>query len=90
MRKVPLEHIPHPPTSDSQTTLSTLAESAQQRVNQRKVAPTDTDTTGDSVSRFGEATAAAGFLGRFPGSEVMQLVQQFTGRTVETNSQVEK
>ena len=80
MGKVPLEYIPHPPTSDSQTTLSTLAESAQQKVNQRKAAPTH--TTGDSVSTFGEATAAAGFLGRFPGSEVMQLVQQFTGRTV--------
>ena len=80
MGKVPLEHIPHPPTSDSQTTLSTLAVSAQQRMKQRKAAPSH--TTGDPASTFGEATAAAGFLGRFPGSEVMQLVQQFTGRSV--------
>lgn len=78
VKKVPLEHIPHPPTSDSQKTLSILAQAAQQRMNQSKTAATQ--TTGDTVSTFGEAAAAAGFLGRFPGSEVMQLVQQFTGR----------
>lgn len=77
--KVPLEHIPHPPTSDGQKTLSTLAQAAQQRMNQRRTVATP--TTGDTVSTFGEAAAAAGFLGRFPGSEVMQLVQQFTGRS---------
>ena len=33
--------------------------------------------TGDDVTTFGEADAAAGFLGRFPGGEVMPLVQQF-------------
>ena len=77
--KVPLEHIPHPSISDSQKTLATLAQAAQQRMRQRK--PAATQTTGDTVSTFGEAAAAAGFLGRFPGSEVMQLVQQFTGRS---------
>ena len=76
--KVPLVHIPHPPTSDSQTTLATLAQAAQQRKEHTKAALTH--TTGDSVSTFGEAAAAAGFLGRFPGSEVMQLVQRFNGR----------
>lgn len=76
--KVPLVHIAHPPTSDSQTTLGTLAKAAQLARQLRKRAATN--TTGDSVSSFGEAAAAAGFLGRFPGSEVMQLVQQFTGR----------
>ena len=81
MGMVPLEHIPHPPTVDGQTTLSTLAESAHRRIRQRKAAPTH--TTGDAVGTFGEATAATGFLGRFPGSEVMQLVQQFMGRSAQ-------
>lgn len=34
---------------------------------------------GDAVLSFGEAAAAEGFLGRFPGSEVMPLIQQFIG-----------
>lgn len=78
--KVPLVHIAHPPTSDSQTTLGSIAQAARQARHLKK--PAAIHTTGDSVSSFGEAAAAAGFLGRFPGSEVMQLVQQFTGRLV--------
>lgn len=76
--KIPLVHIAHPPTSDGQTTLGTIAQAAKQARKLKK--PAAIQTTGDSVSSFGEAAAAAGFLGRFPGSEVMQLVQQFTGR----------
>ena len=78
--KVPLVHIAHPPTADGQITLGTIAQAAQRARNLRQSA--GTHTTGDSVSSFGEAAAAGGFLGRFPGSEVMQLVQQFTGRVV--------
>ena len=32
---------------------------------------------GDGAVRFSEAAAAAGALGRFPGSEVMPLVKRF-------------
>ncbi len=32
---------------------------------------------GDGVRRFGESAAAAGGLGRFPGCELMPLVQRF-------------
>lgn len=75
--KIPLKHIPHPSNADSRVTLSTLAQAAQQRT---QTAAVSAHKTGDSVQTFGEAAAAAGFLGRFPGSEVMPLVQQFTGR----------
>lgn len=34
----------------------------------------------DTVEAFDEISAAAGGLGRFPGREVMPLLQQFTGR----------
>ena len=34
---------------------------------------------GDGVSEFTEIAAAAGALGRFPGSQVMPLVRQFVG-----------
>ena len=34
---------------------------------------------GDGVSEFTEIAAAAGVLGRFPGSQVMPLVRQFVG-----------
>lgn len=32
---------------------------------------------GDGVRRFGESAGAAGGLGRFPGCELMPLVQRF-------------
>jgi hypothetical protein len=34
---------------------------------------------GDGVQRFSEVDAAAGALGRFPGSQVMLLIRQFVG-----------
>ncbi len=37
-------------------------------------------TAGDGVAAFSESAAAAGALGRFPGSELMALVREFVGR----------
>lgn len=34
---------------------------------------------GDGVQRFSEIDAAAGALGRFPGSQAMPLIRQFIG-----------
>ncbi len=73
----PLTHIPHPPTSDPSLTLHALGQAALRRTNVNK--PFKMQSTGDAVDSFGEAAAAAGFLGRFPGSAIMPLVQQFIG-----------
>ena len=73
----PLTHIPHPSPSDPSVALHALAQAALRR---RKMNPLmETQSTGDVVNSFGEAAAAAGFLGRFPGSAIMPLVQQFIG-----------
>ena len=77
--KIALQHIPHPSNTNSQTTLSTLAQAAQRRTQNKAES---THRAGDNVVTFGEAVAASGFLGRFPGSEVMPLVKQFTGQAV--------
>ncbi|KAL0023909.1 hypothetical protein WJX79_009725 [Trebouxia sp. C0005] len=73
----PLTHIPHPSPSDPSVALHALAQAALRR---RKMNPLmETQSTGDVVNSFGEAAAAAGFLGRFPGIAIMPLVQQFIG-----------
>jgi len=54
-----------------------LGQIAKQRVSLIKAFPMQ--PIGDNVTNFGEAAAAPGFLGRFPGSEVMPLVQHFVG-----------
>jgi len=73
----PLTHIPHPPSSDPNVTLHALGQAALQR---QKMNPLfKMQSTGDAVNSFGEAAAAGGFLGRFPGSAIMPLVQQFIG-----------
>ena len=73
--KTPLCHIPHPQTDGLTPPLQTLGNLAQQRIsNKEAVQP-----SGDDVTAFGEAAAASGFLGRFPGSQVMPLIQQFLG-----------
>ena len=74
--QTPLTHIPHPP-SDPGITLQTLGQAAQQQVNLNT--PGNEQLSGDAVCKFGEAAAAAGFLGRFPGSAIMPLVRQFIG-----------
>jgi hypothetical protein len=70
---IPVEFIPHPLPQEQQPSLQQLA--TQCRAWQ---APTDS-IKGDLVSAFGEAAAAYGALGRFPGSSVMGIVKQFTG-----------
>ena len=73
----PLMHIPHPPASDPSVTLHALGQAALRRTKMNTLFKTQ--STGDSVNSFGEAAAAGGFLGRFPGSAIMPLVQQFVG-----------
>ncbi len=73
----PLAHIPHPPSSNPSVTLHVLGQAALQRTKMNPLF--QTQSTGDTVNSFGEAAAAAGFLGRFPGSAIMPLVQQFIG-----------
>ena len=73
----PLTHIPHPPSSDPSVTLHALGQAALRRITMNPLLKRR--TTGDAVNSFGEAAAAAGFLGRFPGSAIMPLVQQFIG-----------
>ena len=73
----PLTHIPHPASSDPSVTLHALGQAALRRTKMNPLFKTQ--STGDAVNSFGEAAAAAGFLGRFPGSAIMPLVQQFIG-----------
>ena len=73
--KTPLCHIPHPQTDGTTPSLQTLGNIALQRVSQHP----PVQPQGDAVTAFGEAAAASGFLGRFPGSQIMPLIQQVLG-----------
>lgn len=56
--------------------------SQQQQPQQRREElrqPRPAAVLGDEVAVFNEIDAAAGALGRFPGSQVMPLIRQFTG-----------
>ena len=75
LSKTPLIHIPHPKPAEQQPSLQKLGSLAKQRVQQQ----THVTPIGDDVRTFGESAAATGYLGRFPGSEVMPLIQQFVG-----------
>ena len=74
----PLPHIPHPPPQlPSLRQLAAAADARQAApsgdVQARRAA------AGDGVVFFGETAAAGGDLGRFPGCEVMPLLQRFLG-----------
>ena len=73
--KTPLCYIPHPQTDGARPSLQTLGQIALQRRSQKLIV----QPSGDDVTAFGEAAAASGCLGRFPGSQVMPLIQQFLG-----------
>lgn len=77
----PLPHIAHPPPQlPSLPQLAAKADAAEQQRQQHWRAgavSNGSDGFGIGVRRFGEAAAAEGCLGRFPGCEVMPLVQRF-------------
>ena len=74
MRAIQLEPIPHPAAKEPH-----WATGAQQSWND--LTASTAPTFGDGVAAFDEMKAARGFLGRFPGSEVMTLIQRFSGRS---------
>ena len=61
---IPLTHIEHP------------ADGLQRY---QPSIPEQPPISGDSVACYDELSAASGCLGRFPGSQVMFLIQQFLG-----------
>lgn len=73
--KTPLSPIPHPKPAEEQPALQQLGSLARQRMQQQE----PVEPCGDAVCCFGESAAAEGFLGRFPGTEVMPLIQRFVG-----------
>jgi hypothetical protein len=72
--------IAHPEDTSLQPTMWELAKEAARRDGAGELNGHARQLFGDAVARFSETAAAAGALGRFPGSEVMRLLKQFVGR----------
>lgn len=73
----PLPNIAHPaPELPPLPQLAAQADAAENQRQQQEEG-SSRECRGDGVRRFGESAAAAGGLGRFPGCELMPLVQRF-------------
>jgi 2,3-diphosphopglycerate-independent phosphoglycerate mutase len=82
LARAPLRAIPPPEAAVAAAggDAAALARLGAEAHSAGGVPPAPAPAAGDGVAAFSERAAAAGALGRFPGSELMALVREFVGR----------